>query len=96
MFQIHFFLKKSRWLQNSSIFVTVRKCLLLYEKWLLYHQTYVLAYTPNSVLFYKEITHTSIVKFLHINFLKNRLKIVETLTSFFYKNIFQLYSLKFS
>lgn len=69
MFQIHFFPPRNAdGFQHSSTFVTVQKCLLLYGKWLLHHQTYVLAYTPNSVLFYKEITHTSIVKFLHVKF----------------------------
>ena len=66
MFQILFSTRNADGLLHSSTFIIIKKCLLLYGKWMSHHQTYVLAYTPNSVLFYKELTHTIIAKFLHI------------------------------
>lgn len=68
MFQILFSARNADGLLHSSTFIIIRKCLLLYGKWMSHHQTYVLAYTPNNVLFCKELTHTIIAKFLHIKF----------------------------
>lgn len=68
MFQILFSARNADGLLHSSTFIIIRKCLLLYGKWMSHHQTHVLAYTPNNVLFCKELTHTIIAKFLHIKF----------------------------